>query len=159
MRFGIVLGAALLLCASASYAQTFYGSLVGTVSDTSGAAVPDATTTLTNVGTAERRTMTTDASGNYQFVNLVPGQYRIEVEKTGFQRFVREPITVAVQSSVRIDVPMQLGDVNQVIEVNAQTPLLQTENASLGQVVEARRVLEMPLNGRDVFGLVALVPV
>lgn len=158
MRFGIVLGAALFLCASACLAQTFYGSLVGTVSDTSGAAVPDATTTLTNVGTAERRTMTTDASGNYQFVNLVPGQYKIEVEKTGFQRFVREPITVAVQSSVRIDVPMQLGDVNQVIEVNAQTPLLQTENASLGQVVEARRVLEMPLNGRDVFGLVALVP-
>src|SRR5689334_10814588 len=151
MKLSILIAASVvwLFAASACVAQTFYGSVVGTVSDASGAAVPGATATLTNLGTAERRSMTTDSSGNYQFVNLVPGQYKIEVEKSGFQRFDREPITVAVQSSVRIDVPMQLGDVNQVIEVNAQTPLLQTENAALGQVVESRRVLEMPLNGRD----------
>ena len=71
---------------------------------------------------------------------------------------MREPITVEVQSAVRIDVPMSVGDVSQVVEVTAQTPLLQTENAALGQVVDARKVLEMPLNGRNVFGLVALVP-
>jgi len=63
-----------------------------------------------------------------------------------------------VQSAVRIDVAMQVGDVNQVVEVTALTPLLQTENASLGQVVESRRVLEAPLNGRNIYGLVALVP-
>lgn len=102
--------------------------------------------------------METDTGGNYQFVNLVPGQYRIEVEKPGFRRFAREPITVEVQNAVRIDVPMSVGDISQTIEVTAQTPLLQTENAALGTVVEARKVLEMPLNGRNVFGLVALVP-
>jgi Carboxypeptidase regulatory-like domain/TonB dependent receptor len=147
-----------LFLASVCSGQTFYGSIVGTVSDSSGAAVPASTVTLTNLGTAERRNMTSDASGNYQFVNLVPGQYKVEVEKSGFRRFARDSVSVAVQATVRIDVSMQLGDVNQVIEVTAETPLLQTENAALGQVVEARRVLEMPLNGRDVFGLVALVP-
>lgn len=147
-----------LLLAIPSFGQTFYGSVVGLVTDPGGSSVPDAGVTLTNIGTSERRSMQTDETGNYQFVNLVPGQYRLEVEKTGFRRFSREPLTVEVQSAVRIDVPMQVGDISQTVEVTGQTPLLQTENASLGQVVEARKVLEMPLNGRNIFGLVALVP-
>ena len=147
----------LLACASL-FGQTFYGSLVGTVSDASSSAMPQANVTLINLGTGERRTAQTDTSGNYQFVNIVPGQYRVEVENTGFRRFAREPITVEVQSAVRIDVAMQVGDVNQTVEVTGQTPLMETESASLGHVVEARKVLEMPLNGRNVFALVALVP-
>ncbi len=95
----------------------------------------------------------TDADGNDQFVNLAPGQYRIELENTGFRRLVREKVLVEVQSTARIDAVMQVGDVSQVLEVTAQTPLLQTENASLGQVVEARKVLQMPLNGRNVLSL------
>src|SRR5712692_5402854 len=120
--------------------------------------VPAAGVTLTNLGTSERRTMQTDEFGNYQFVNLVPAQYKLEVEKAGFRRFTREPIVVEVQAAVRIDVGMQVGDVNQVVEVTAQTPLLQTESTSLGQVVESRKVLEAPLNGRNIYALVALVP-
>ncbi len=139
-------------------AQTFYGSMIGLVSDPSGAAVPQASVTLTNLGTGERRTMQTDEFGNYQFVNLVPAQYKLEVEKAGFRRFTREPIVVEVQAAVRIDVGMLVGDVNQVVEVTAQTPLLQTESTSLGQVVESRKVLESPLNGRNIYALVALVP-
>lgn len=146
------------LSTAISFGQTFYGSIVGSVTDASGGAVPQASVAVTNLGTAERRSMSSDDSGHYQFVNLVPGQYKIEVEKTGFRRFAREPIAVEVQSAVRIDIPMQVGDLTQLVEVTAQTPLLQTENASLGQVVEARKVLEMPLNGRNVYGLVALVP-
>ena len=138
--------------------QTFYGSVVGTVTDSSNSAVPQANVTLTNLGTKEVQNGVSDDSGAYQFVNLLPGKYRVAIEKTGFKRFVREPVTVEVQSAVRIDVAMQLGDVNQVIEVTSQTPILQTEDASLGQVVESRKVLEMPLNGRNVFSLVALVP-
>ena len=147
-----------LALAATCFGQAFFGSVVGTVTDASGAAVPQANVTLTNIGTADRRAAQSDSAGNYQFVNLVPGQYKLEVEIKGFRHFTREPITVEVQSTVRIDVPMQVGDVSQVVEVSAQTPLLQTENASLGQVVEARKVLEMPLNGRNIFGLVALVP-
>lgn len=151
----------LSLCAilvSGCFGQTFFGSLVGTVNDASASAVAQANVSLVNIGTSERRTSKTDASGNYQFVNVPPGQYRAEVESPGFRRFVRDGITIEVQSAVRIDVSMQLGDVSQTVEVTGQTPLLQTENASLGQVVEARKVLEMPLNGRNVFSLVSLVP-
>ena len=145
-----------LLVASASFGQTFYGSIVGSVNDATSGAVQQANVTLTNLGTAERRSMQTDSSGNYQFVNLVPGQYKIEVEKIGFRRFARDPITVEVQSTVRIDVGMQVGDVNQLIEVTAETSLLQTENASLGQVVESRKVLESPLNGRNIYEVLEL---
>lgn len=146
------------LFSAAASAQTFYGSVVGTVTDPTGAAIPQAMVALTNLGTSDRRTMQTDADGAYQFVNLRPGQYKLEVEKPGFRRMVREPITVEVQSAVRIDAGMVVGDVSQTVEVSAQTPLLETQNTSLGQVVEARKVLEMPLNGRNIFGLVALVP-
>jgi len=146
------------LTAIAAVAQTFYGSVIGTVTDQTGSAVAGASVTLVDLARADRRAAQTDDSGNYQFVNLVPGQYRVEIEKPGFRRFVREPITVEVQSAVRIDVPMQVGDVTQTVEVQAQTPLIQTEDASLGRVVESRKVLEMPLNGRNIFGLVALVP-
>src|SRR5437667_5896351 len=139
-----------LLVSATSFGQTFYGSIVGDVTDASGGVLPQANVTLANLGTSERRSMLTDSVGFYQFVNLVPGQYKIEVEKTGFRRYARDPITVEVQSAVRIDVAMQVGDVNQVVEVTAQTSLLQTENASLGQVVASRRVLEAPLNGRDI---------
>ena len=83
-----------LLAASASFGQTFYGSIIGSVNDATSGAVPQANVTLTNLGTAERRSMQSDSSGNYQFVNLVPGQYKVEVEKIGFRRFSRDPIAV-----------------------------------------------------------------
>jgi hypothetical protein len=150
------LGLALLL--SPLGAQSFFGSIVGTVTDTTGATVPRASVVLINLGTADRRTSETDESGNYQFVNLVPGRYRVEIEKTGFKRMTRDGIEVQVESVVRNDAAMQVGEVGQVVEVTAHAPLLQTETTALGQVVEARRVQEMPLNGRNVLSLVALVP-
>ena len=139
-------------------AQSFYGSMVGTVTDASGAVISEATVTLINLGTSERRAATTDGSGNYQFVNLVPGRYRIEITKSGFRRLTRDEIVVEVQSTVRIDAPLTVGDVGEVIEVQAETPMLQTETSSLGQVVQARAVEQMPLNGRNVLNLVGLVP-
>jgi hypothetical protein len=146
------------LSAATSFGQSIYGNIVGIVSDASGSAMPDANATLVNTGTGERRAQITDGTGKVEFVNLVPGQYRLEVERSGFRRAVRDQITVEVQNTVRLEIGMQVGDVTQTVEVTAQTPLLQTENASLGQVVESRKVLEAPLNGRNVFALVALVP-
>ncbi len=157
--FGALICVGLFLFSSTeAISQTFYGSIVGTVSDSTGAVVPGTNVTLTNLGTTEKRTMETDATGSYRFVNLVPGKYRIEAEKTGFKRFAREPVVVEVESAVRIDVAMELGEVTQTVEVSAQTPLLQSETSSLGQVVEARKVTEAPLNGRNPLALVALVP-
>jgi len=139
-------------------AQTFYGSVIGTVSDSSGAIVPEATVTLTNLGTSEHRTAPTDGNGNYQFVNLVPGRYAVDIEKTGFKHFRRDPIVVQVETAVRIDAVLQVGDVNQVVQVTAETPLLQADTSSLGTVVEDRDVKDLPLNGRNVLNLVTLVP-
>jgi hypothetical protein len=139
-------------------AQTSYGSIVGTVTDATRAAVPGASLTLTNMGTAERRIATSDAAGNYQFVNLIPGNYRLEVESRGFKRYQREPIRVEVEASARIDAAMEVGDVAEVLTISSEQPLLQTQSATVGQLVEGRVVQEMPLNGRNVLNLIALAP-
>src|SRR6266567_5381300 len=152
-----VLSSFLLLTASLS-GQTFYGSIVGTVTDASSAAVQGATVTLNNNGTSERKSAETDAAGAYRFVNLVPGNYKVEVERPGFKRYTRDQIVVAVESAVRVDLAMQVGDVSQTVEVTAAAPLMQTENASLSQVVQGRAIEETPLNGRNVLNLVALAP-
>ncbi len=152
----------LVACLAVSFtplqAQTFYGSVVGNVADSNGAVVPNARILLINLGTSERRTVETDNDGNFKFVNLVPGNYRVELEKAGFKRLTREPVVVEVQSAVRLDLTLQIGDVTQVVEITAQTPLLQPETTSLGQIVDSRKVQEMPLNGRNVLNLVSLVP-
>jgi hypothetical protein len=139
-------------------AQNFYGSIVGTVTDSSGAPIADATVTITSIGTGVRQVVQTSGSGEYRVVNLVPGNYKVDVEKAGFKHLTRDNVPVAVESAVRIDAGMQVGDVNQSIEVEATAPLLQTENASLSQVVGARSVEELPLNGRNVLNLAEMAP-
>src|SRR5208283_2194035 len=140
------------------WSQTVYGSIAGTVLDASGAAIPGTTVTLTNLGTADKRVMESDATGAYTFVNILPGNYRIEAEKAGFKHFDREPVVVEVGSGFRIDLAMEVGAVTQTIEVTAQTPLLQAQTSDLGTVVEARTITEMPLNGRNVLSLAQLSP-
>jgi Carboxypeptidase regulatory-like domain len=154
---------ALSVCVSGLFAppllaQNNYGSVSGTVGDASGAAIADAQITLTNVGTGEKRVTTAGPDGLYSFVNLLPGEYRLEVEKTGFKRTSRPSVIVEVGQSARIDFALQVGDVTQTVEVTSEVPLLQAETSSLGQVVEQRKANELPLNGRNVFNLVALAP-
>ena len=139
-------------------AQTFYGAMLGLVTDASGAAIPSAMVNLLNSATGEKRTAETDASGNYRFINLVPGTYRLEIEKAGFKRLTRDAIDVNVDSQVREDARIEVGDTSQTVEVTAQATLLQTDSAQLSQVVEGRTVTDTPLNGRNVLNLVTLVP-
>jgi hypothetical protein len=126
--------------------------------DSSGAPIAGTEVTLTSLGTSEKRSQTTNSDGLYQFVNVVPGQYSVEVQKPGFKRVLRSPVTVETQTSSKIDIDLQVGDVSQTVEVTAQTPLLQPESSSLGQVVDQRKTNELPLNGRNPLSLVALVP-
>ena len=140
------------------HAQSTYGTVDGTVADASGAAVSGAQVTLTNSGTQEKRSQTTGAQGLYQFVNVVPGEYRLEVEKTGFKHFTRENVTVQVQQDTHIDATLPVGQVTETVTVSAETPLLQAETSSLGQVVEARKANELPLNGRNIFNLITVSP-
>ena len=138
--------------------QSTYGAIAGSVTDPSGAAIPDAQVTLTNLGTTEKRTQSTGSDGLYTFVNLIPGSYRIDVEKQGFKRVTREPVVVEVQQTTKIDTALQVGQANETVTVTAETPLLQTETSSLGQVVEQRKANELPLNGRNIYNLTAVAP-
>ena len=142
----------------AAYAQSTYGSITGTVTDTSGAIVTGANVTLTNLATQEKRTQTSGSDGLFTFVNLFAGQYRIDVERQGFKHFVRTPVTVEVQQNTHIDAALQVGEVSQIVEVAGETPLLQTESSALGQVVEQRKADELPLNGRNIFNLITVSP-
>ncbi|HXN95575.1 MAG TPA: carboxypeptidase regulatory-like domain-containing protein, partial [Candidatus Acidoferrales bacterium] len=148
----------LALAPTSGWSQNVYGTIAGTVTDTSGAAVANATVTLTNLDTAQKRSIETDASGNYTFVNILPGRYKLEGEKTGFKKFVREPIAVQIESGLRLDISLPVGAQTETVEVTSEVPLLQPETASLGQVVEQRSVTELPLNGRNPLALVGLVP-
>ncbi|MBV8572750.1 MAG: carboxypeptidase regulatory-like domain-containing protein, partial [Acidobacteriaceae bacterium] len=112
-------------------AQTTYGSIIGTVTDPSGATVSGTQVTLTDLGTTEKRTETTNSAGLYQFVNLTPGQYSVSVENPGFKRIVRTPITVETQTTTRIDLALEVGQVSQTVEVTSQTPLLTPESSTL----------------------------
>jgi Carboxypeptidase regulatory-like domain len=139
-------------------AQSTYGSVAGSVTDASGASITDAKVTLTNMGTAEKREQSSGADGLFTFVNLFPGQYRIDVEKEGFKHFTQTAIAVDVQQTTHIDAPLQVGQISQVVEVTAQTPLLQSETSSLGTVVDQREANELPLNGRNIFNLTTITP-
>ena len=99
-------------------AQSFYGSVVGTVTDASGAVVPDATVKVTNTGTNEVHTTKSDAAGKFSLVNLVPADYRVEVTKDNFKRFVREHIPVQVGSTVRIESALAVGNVSETVQVS-----------------------------------------
>jgi hypothetical protein len=165
LHFGYVLafGLALCFCVTSIFspplsAQTTYGAIAGAVTDPSGAAIADAQVSLTNLGTAEKRSQASGPDGLYDFVNLIPGRYRIDAEKTGFKRIARPEIVVEVGQSARIDLTMQVGEVTQTVEVSGETPQLQLETSSLGQVVEERKANELPLNGRNVFNLISLAP-
>jgi hypothetical protein len=150
VTFGVV--------AAPAHAQTFFGSIVGNVSDPSGAIIPGAKVIVTNVGTNEKRESLTDAAGDYRIVNLVPAIYKLEVEKSGFKHVTRDAVEVRVQSETRIDIAMQIGATSETVEVTSQTPLLQTESGANSDVVEGQRVQEMPLNGRNTMNLIALTP-
>ena len=141
-----------------AHAQNIFGSIVGTVDDSSGAVLPKATVTATNIATGEKRVVTSDAAGNYQVLALPRGDYSIDIDATGFKHFTRTPINVIVDQVARVDVDMSIGDTSQTVTVTGAPPIMQTDSASLGQAIEGTAVRDLPLNGRNVLALVALVP-
>ena len=147
-----------VLISAPAATQSFYGSLISVTQDAQGGVIPGATVVLTNTATNDRREGVTGGDGTYRFLNLVPGTYRLDVELSGFQRYVRDQIVVNVQSTPRIEATLQLGSLQETVSVTGEAPLLQTENASVGTVVGSRAVQELPLNGRNVLNLVAVAP-
>ena len=131
-------------------------SLKGTVADPSGAVLPNATVVLTNTATQVQRTSTTDQGGGFSFPNIDIGTYNMTVSGQGFQTYSRTGIVLEVGSNTSINVPMQVGAAETRIEVQSQALALQTEDASFKQTIDQNAVTEMPLNGRQMTGLITL---
>jgi hypothetical protein len=139
-------------------AQTFTGTFVGTVTDASGAGVAGATVTITNIETSAQRMVNTDASGGFVVTLLPPGNYKIVAEMKGFKKAVHESVLLEVNQQQRVDSTLAVGEVSEQVIVNEGVPLVQTESATVGTVVEQREVTELPLNGRNFLQLNLLVP-
>ncbi len=154
-----VLGVLLLAfgCSWQAYGQVDTGSIQGVVKDQSGAVIPGAQVTLTNQGTGFSLKTTTSNAGSYIFTPIKIGAYTVTVEKTGFQRATNSHVTVNVQQQVVVDFTLVPGMVTQTVTVSAAPPLLQTQNASVGQVVGSRQINNLPLNGRNYTFLAQLV--
>jgi hypothetical protein len=142
--------------ASCLWCQSFFGAIQGDITDASGALVPGASITLTNTKTGEKVSAVSDANGSYAFLTLLPSTYQMTVEKQGFSKFVQANVTVHVQSSLRLEAQLQPAGKAEIVQASTEAPLLQAEDATLGQVIADRSVDEMPLNGRNVYNLVAL---
>jgi hypothetical protein len=158
-KLAVVAALVLLTCFPAiSRGQTSYGTVVGTITDTTGAVVPGVAITLVNTGTSEQHTTKTDERGSYQFVNLLPGAYKVTFERQGFKRMVRDNVEVKTSTVSRIDLAMEVGGVETQVLVTAAAPTIDTESSTVGAVIEQKVVEETPLNGRNVMNLIALAP-
>src|SRR6185312_15578334 len=153
----LVLSAASVLCLQAG-AQVRFGNILGTVTDSSGAAVSGASVKLTTIGTNETRTAHTSNSGTYAFPNLIAGFYKVEVQMAGFKQFIRDQVEVQVDVASRVDAALQVGNVSETVEVVNQAPPLQTDNASLGTTISQQEGASIPLSGRNVNNMLTLVP-
>jgi Carboxypeptidase regulatory-like domain/TonB-dependent Receptor Plug Domain len=149
---------ALILGTSAAIAQVDTGTILGTVKDQTGAVVPDAKVTIVNQGTGESVTTTTRSDGTYIVTPLKIGSYRITVELAGFKKEENAAFDLNIQQQAVVDFVLQTGATNETVQVTAQAELLQTQSAVVGQVIGAKTVESMPLNGRDWTMLATLTP-
>src|ERR1041385_4016174 len=143
--------------AGSIWSQTL-GSIVGEIKDPSGAVAPNVKVTAINTETNVSRETLTNTAGIYTFPALIPGNYTIKVEASGFQLMRRSNIELQVQQTASIDFVLAIGQNTQAVEVRGVAALLNTEDATVGTVIEERRIIELPLNGRNFFSLVALSP-
>ncbi len=151
-----------LLCSwslpAAAVAQIGGGALGGEVSDQNGAVVPGATVTVTATGTNQSRVAITDGDGRYVVPGLPSGVYQVRVELTGFRPVSREAVGIATGETIRLDFQLEVGELTEAITVRADAPFLRSETSGLGQVVDNRKVVDLPLNGRSFITLAGLVP-
>ena len=158
LRAGIVFLFAVSLLAVGLYAQTFTATLNGRVVDPTGGVIVGAKVTIRNEATNREQTTTTGAEGNYVLTLLPPGQYTLTVEAEGFKKAVRSGINLQVGQQASLEVSLALGSRAEVIEVREDVPVIQSENAALGNVVDQKKIVELPLNGRDYLQLAQLQP-
>jgi hypothetical protein len=137
-----------LLSLGALQAQNF-ATITGLVTDKTGAAVAAAKITATSLDTQIAREANSDAAGVYTLPLLPPGRYRVAAQKTGFRQTVQDAVTLEVNQTARFDFQLEVGQVTETVEVKASAPLLESDNSTIGQVIEQKAVAELPLNGRN----------
>jgi hypothetical protein len=157
LLFGLLLGL-LTLCSPLAFAQQETATITGEVRDANGSVVPKATITVTNVETNVSIKSETNDQGLYTVPSLKPGSYSITVEKTGFKKSVRSGVTLQVNQVARLDVNMQVGELTTAVEVVEAATLLETETSSRGSVIDQKKIVDLPLNGRDYNQLALLSP-
>ncbi len=143
--------------AAALYGQSYYGSLRGTVLDPRDASVAVAKVTLTNDGTGASRSTISSSAGEFVFNEIVPATYSVTVESPGFKKFERKGIDVGTQQQVSLDLKLEVGQVTESIQVTEEAPLVESANASQGQVMDNQKITELPNLGRNPFLLSKLV--
>jgi hypothetical protein len=141
-----------------AWSQAVTATLLGTVTDASGATVPNAEVTATETSTGVSRRTVTNTEGIYTIPYLSPGSYRVEVEAKGFKKFLRENIELRATISTRVDTTLEPGQVSEVVEVRAESPLLQTDRSEVSRSFNQKAVTELPLADRSFQFLVGLMP-
>ncbi len=145
-----------LLTVMTAFAQVDTGTVAGSVRDSSGAGLASASVTFVDLATNATSKAQADASGNYTSPPLRPGDYKVTAEASGFKTQTRSTITVQVQDRLRVDFDLTVGSVSENILVTAETPIIQTDTSSLGEVITTDQITELPLNGRDYIQLATL---
>ena len=138
--------------------QATSGSIYGTVTDASGAVVPGAAVVVTNVHTAASKTAKADASGDYRFLVLDPGDYKVNAQMTGFQSQTQDSIRLDANQNVHVNFALKIGSMEQNVTVEATTALVDTRESQIGDTVDQKRIQDLPLNGRNAYDLVQILP-
>ena len=147
-----------LALASPALAQDFRGSILGTVTDSTGAVLPGVTVTVTNTETTVSQTLVTDNKGAYQALYLNPGKYAVTAQLSGFKKIVRPSTDVRIGDALRIDIVLEAGGVNETVQVVAESPLLNTSSGVSGTTIDAKQIAELPLGDGTAYMLTRLAP-
>lgn len=139
-------------------AQTATGKIQGRVTDSTGAAVPDAKLSIENQATGVRQSVLSNSDGNYLLTFLLPGDYRVTVEKAGFEKHIATGVRVDVEQTATIDVSLKVGQLSTTVEVTANTVALSTTSSTLSTTIASKQIMDLPLNGRNPMSLVTLTP-
>lgn len=159
-RNSLISCVAFLFAVASAWAQTGTSSIVGTITDPQGSAVPAAKVTLTNVATNAKRSVLSTNTGSYAFDLITPGDYRVEIEAKGFSKTILDNVQALIGKQTENNVQLSLGAMSQVVEVSisAQSVLINTQDASLGNVFDSSQITQLPLEGRNVADLLSLQP-
>ena len=139
-------------------AQSSTASINGTVKDASGSIIPAAEVLLTNTQTNVERKITTNDVGYYVFLNIIPGEFRLQASKTGFKTSKQSAFTLTVNQTATFDLTLEIGEISQEVTVEAVGAEIQSSTAELGAVVAKQQVVDLPLNGRNFTQLLSLTP-